>query len=481
MIADEVTGWRASLLAASAGAATMAAELSAVRLAAPFLGGSLPVWGSVIALTLASLAAGAALGGRWSRRPLPGRRAAWLCLAAGVWLAWLPVPGRWWLACLVAPSSVGWARLASGAGLLLLGAAPLLAAGACPPLLIRAATQVADDAGAAAGRLAAWGTAGSLVGTLGPALIVLPLLGTRLTFGLAGGVLAFGALVAGRRPGLALLALVALLAVGGWPADADGRPGERTLFRVESPYASLRVVEDDRGTRRIRTGGGWTEQAIRLRSGEPSHGSWPLLARTPALAGLTRSSRGRALVIGAGGGTLLVMLRRRFPGLALVGVELDPMMTSAGRRFLGADEAGARWVTADGRRALSRLSGRFEAIVVDAFDGPYVPFQLLTREAFAAARERLAPGGVLALNLLRWRTDRRLEAAVWASARASFTHAAAADAANPINSVLYLSDRPLSGVGLRPPAPGGAALTDDRAPVEWLVHGLGWAMLRDGR
>ena len=37
--------------------------------------------------------------------------------------------------------------------------------------------------------------------------------------------------------------------------------------------------------------------------------------------------------------------------------------------------------------------------MVDAYHQPYVPFYLATREFFRLARERLEPGGILALNV----------------------------------------------------------------------------------
>ena len=54
---------------------------------------------------------------------------------------------------------------------------------------------------------------------------------------------------------------------------------------------------------------------------------------------------------------------------------------------------------ADARPFLRRTDERYDLIVVDAYHQPYVPFYLATREFFRLARERLAPGGILALNV----------------------------------------------------------------------------------
>ena len=38
-------------------------------------------------------------------------------------------------------------------------------------------------------------------------------------------------------------------------------------------------------------------------------------------------------------------------------------------------------------------------IVVDAYRQPYIPFYLATREFFDLVRDRLAPGGVVVVNV----------------------------------------------------------------------------------
>src|SRR5581483_4059926 len=98
-------------------------------------------------------------------------------------------------------------------------------------------------------------------------------------------------------------------------------------------------------------------------------GSWPLLAAAPLLAGETRDDESRVALVGLAGGTVARELLLALPR-ARVAVE-------------------AR----DGRIALAEATSSFDAVVVDAYRGAYVPPHLVTREFFALARSRLAPGG----------------------------------------------------------------------------------------
>ena len=59
-------------------------------------------------------------------------------------------------------------------------------------------------------------------------------------------------------------------------------------------------------------------------------------------------------------------------------------------------------------------------IIVDAYRQPYIPFYLATREFFRLARERLVPGGVLALNVAQVPGDDRLSEAIGSTLLAEF-------------------------------------------------------------
>ena len=51
-------------------------------------------------------------------------------------------------------------------------------------------------------------------------------------------------------------------------------------------------------------------------------------------------------------------------------------------------------IAEDARPFLRRTDERYDAIFVDAYRQPYIPFYLTTREFFELARDRLSPGGV---------------------------------------------------------------------------------------
>lgn len=474
-----------SAVVAVAGAASLAAEIAAARLLAPYFGGSTVVWANLIGLVLASLAVGYWLGGKLAdRRPQP-RVLGQLVLAASVLLALVPFAARPFLDLAVR----GLDRYSAGAvtgsffAVLVLFAPPVLLLGTVSPFAIRLAVRDVATAGTVAGRLYALSTAGSLVGTFGAALVAIPAVGTQRTLlGTATLLAASGTLVLGRRWAVAAVAVGGLLAVP--PGAVRAEPG--LLYEDESLYQYVRVLQSG------------DERILQLNEGVVSHsvwradtvltgGEWDMFLAVPPLLG--RPVRSVA-ALGNAGGTTARAFGVYYPQARIDGVEIDPAVTRAARRWLGlGDNPRLHVVTADARPFLRRTSTRYDLILIDAYRPPYVPFYLATEEFFRLVRDRLAPGGIVALNVATVPGDDRLARGIEATLRTSFPQVLGWQALRFNRLVLGLR-QPLASGELRSrlaDAPGavrplarllardaregarGRAWTDDRSPVEWVT------------
>jgi len=106
-------------------------------------------------------------------------------------------------------------------------------------------------------------------------------------------------------------------------------------------------------------------------------------------------------VIGLGVGTLASYGE---PGQYFTFFEIDPAMVKIARdpglfTFLSDSAAHVDVVVADGRLGLAADVGSYNLLVVDAFSSDAIPVHLLTQEALATYAERLAPGGIIAVNI----------------------------------------------------------------------------------
>ena len=473
------------------GTASLGAEIAAARLMAPWFGASTIVWANTIATVLVALSVGYALGGRLADRDPTPRGLARLVLAAAVLLAIVPfISGPFLRASVEALDSVSaGAFVGSLLAVSVLIAAPVLLLGMVSPYAIRLAVDSVEGAGRTAGRLYAISTIGSLVGVFAAALVLVPFVGSKRTFIVFSLALALVAVVQLRRsPALVLVpaAIAALLLV---PGGALKTTGDGTvLWEKETEYQYARVIESPNGTRTLELNEGQAIHSLRRPGTVLTGNYWDEFLVLP-LAALQRPPRSMA-ILGNAGGTMATAYGRFFPGTEIDAVEIDGEITEAGRRYFGMKAPKLTTHTADARPFLRQSDKRYDAIFVDAYRQPYIPFYLSTREFFELVEDRLTPGGVVIVNVGHPENSDDLEQVLSSTMRSTFTNVVR-DPAQATNSMVIASDAPVSAERLlgaaaglpdelrtiaaatasqlRPGLTGGRVYTDDVAPVEWLI------------
>jgi spermidine synthase len=481
---------RLHLVVFCVGVSTLGAEIAAARLLAPFFGASTIVWANTIGTVLVALSIGYWLGGSiGDRRPRFEDLCRWVLLGACL-VAAVPLVAQPFLSVSVRAFDeidVG-AALGSLVGVLVLVAVPLLVLGATSPWAIRLRVASVEEAGRTAGGLYALSTAGSLLGTFLSALVLIPLLGTQRTFIALALLIAVSAASAlPRRYALVPAAIAAALAIP--PGVTKGEGEGRVVEERETEYQYARVLELPDGERRLELNEGQGFHSVYRPDSVLTDNVWDGYLALP-FAVLGRAPRSVA-ILGNGAGTTVRAYGRYFPRTEIDGVEIDPELTELGRRWFGLrDRAGLRLVHADARPFLRRTDRRYEAVFVDAYRQPYIPFYLTTREFFALVRDRLVPGGAVIVNAAHPEGSRDLERVLAAGLRSAFPHAAA-HRITEVSTLLLAGDRrphparlraaaagvhpdlrPLfhrSAAELAPVDVGDRPFTDDRAPVEWLI------------
>jgi spermidine synthase len=108
------------------------------------------------------------------------------------------------------------------------------------------------------------------------------------------------------------------------------------------------------------------------------------------------------LIVGLGGGTMSNILQELYPTSKIINVEIDPAVVKVARQYFGfLENQAVSSVIQDGRifikRALIRKQ-QYDWIILDAFNGDYIPEHLLTQEFLQEAKDLLSPEGVLSAN-----------------------------------------------------------------------------------
>ena len=501
------------LLAFTAGFVSLGVELSASRLLDPWFGNSILVWASLIALILLYLSVGYWLGGRVADRRPEARVLLTLTGVAALLVGLTPVIARPILQRTAGMFQIFDAAILLGsfAAVLLLFAAPVILLGMVSPFVIRLLVGGSQDAGRVSGNVYALSTVGSILGVFVPVLLLIPNIGTRRTFIVLGllllGLSALGLVRIARKRALllglgwALLLVLLLLPAGGIHTEAD------TVYERESLYNYIRVARNG------------SEMLLKLNEGAGVHsvyrpdmqladGIWDAFLIAPyfALAPTRPEDVRSLLIIGLAGGTVAKLATSAYGPILIDGVELDPAIIETGQRYFAMTEPNLHPIAQDGRYFLNHGAGQYDLIVIDAYRPPYIPFHLTTVEFFREVATHLSDSGVVAINVGRTADDYALVDALAATMGQVFPSVFVLDepdAGDGLgNSLVIASKRPSTLDDFRAntaalPEPilaevarryapharvaptDGPILTDDKAPIEQIVHGVVMRYLAD--
>ena len=398
----------------------LALEIVASRVIAPYFGNSVYVWGSLIGVFLAALSVGYFLGGRISTQwPSPGPFLALVFLAGA---ATYPIPhfaGP--VLAKIAAHDFG-PRVNPLLGSTALFFIPSALMATISPYAVRLRARSVEGVGNVAGMLYALSTLGSIAGTLLAAFVLISLFGVRSIIQILGGTemtLAVLGLLWARRPAAAAGTAVAMAAVlllaGAVPKNAP-----EVVYARDTVYHRI-TVSDEGDIRYLRLDNYWQSARDRV---DPQRTvfSYTDYLHIPIL--FDPGFR-RVLFVGMGGGTTPARFHHDYPQAMIEVAEIDPAVVATARRlFAVPDDRRLQVHVMDARFWLRRAPERYDIIILDAYLIDTIPFHLATREFYQECAAHLAPGGVVASNIIGAvrGPDSRLFRAMYVTFRSVFPH-----------------------------------------------------------
>lgn len=491
------------------GLTTLAAELAASRLVGNYFGSSNLVWASIIGLILIYLTAGYTIGGRWADRS-PHLHTFFKLLAwGGLLVGLIPLAARPILR--FASQAFDQFRLGvlfgSFLSILVLFSAPVILLGCATPFAMRIAGHEAPDLGKVAGRLNALSTLGAFIGTFLPSLILIPLVGTYLTFVLVGGLLLCIALfclakTTGFNRALRLLWMPILLASSAWLGlRGSDKIAEGLLYESESQYNYIQVQELQ-GFRLLRLNEGQGVHSIYYPQPTDYHGPWEQVLVAPFFnpAPYAPENVQRIAILGLAAGTTARQANRVYPDAVIDGYEIDGKIIEVANAYFWLDQVQVNIFIEDARSGLTRSPHTYQVISLDAFKPPYIPWHLTTLEFFHEVNNHLTEDGVFVINVARIFDDRRLVNALATTLQQVFPSIYIYDLPDTFNTILFATKQPTRqenllqnyniletqnfSIDLLLPNMRtaifytsqdydvGIVLTNDKAPVEWLTNAM---------
>ena len=481
------------------GMTSLALEMCAERLMEPYFGTSLIVWASLIGLILVYLTVGYFVGGRLADR-YPSEQVLCVVTAAAA-LATSLIP-------LVSQQILQWSVtgleqvsvsifLSSLVGTILLFAVPVTLLGIVSPFAIRLLTKDVAQSGRSSGSLYAISTFGSIIGAFLPVLWLIPTFGVRRTL-LIFGVLLFAASLWGLRPlwrPSFLLVVIAVLLPLGPLKDIPN-----LIYDKESYYNYIQVTQSSDGTRELILNEGQAIHSIYYANPDTVLTGWYwdyFLAAPYFNPGFTPNKLHRVGIIGLAGGTIARQFTKVYGPVPIDGVEIDPTIVDVAHKYFAMNEPNLHVHVEDGRTYLATTHEQYDVVAIDAFQQPYIPFQLTTREFFTSIRSHLSSQGVVAINTGHTTHDFRLVQAFVNTMSQVFPSVYVFDVPGTFNAEIMGTmsrtsiDTFRSSLSSIPPTTvmgqvanevvpvvtqghpdGGLVFTDDRAPIEQITDQL---------
>ncbi|WP_246356693.1 spermidine synthase [Pyxidicoccus fallax] len=176
----------------------------------------------------------------------------------------------------------------------------------------------------------------------------------------------------------------------------------RKVLHVQPSAGGLLIVsEDEEGRRFLQFGWLGASQSV-VWPGFPLRLESDYTRAMVAALAFVEEPR-RILVVGVGGGALPMFLRAVVPDAHIDAVDLHPEVIDVARRYFDFHEDAALHAhVADARHFMATPGPSYDVILLDAYGARGIPPSLATREFLLSTRARLAPGGVVAGNVLRF-------------------------------------------------------------------------------
>jgi spermidine synthase len=427
---------KANIVVFIASFCTLVIELVAGRIMAPYVGVSLYTWTSIIGVVLAGISIGAYLGGRIADRYPRSSTLGWLLFLSGL--------GAFSISPLT--NLLGGAQFHTSlmTRILLVTTIiffiPSCLLGMISPVVVKLTLNNLEKTGNVVGKIYAFSTLGSILGTFATGFYLISWMGTRSILLTMGIILILSALIFGgflrSKKALALfflfLFLSFLLPIVGLHVYAITNPEEfsfpnspmesvkaycsyafkfpleeETYFFKESDYYTIKLKKSIRGNNGNPLESLVLDHLVHSYTDlkDPLYIEYEYIRIYEEM--VRWEARGRqsfkALFLGGGGYTLPRFIEAKYPEAEIQVVEIDPEITRVVKKYLGVSEnSRIRSFNEDGRWFVMNCKekGSYDFIFGDAFNDLSIPYHLTTKEFAMQLKSLLKSDGMLMANVI---------------------------------------------------------------------------------
>lgn len=399
---------KANIVVFIASFCTLVIELVAGRIMAPYVGVSLYTWTSIIGVVLAGISIGAYLGGILADRYPRQATLGWLLFLSGL--------GSFSIAPLT--NLVGAAQFQSTLMLRIMILTtviffvPSTILGMISPVVVKLTLNNLDRTGNVVGKIYAFSTLGSIIGTFATGFFLISWMGTRNILLTMGIILIVSAFVFGgffmRRKSLVIFILIFAPLTWALYDVAFKAPLDASIYYYkESDYYTIKLKKYDVNK------DGRVLHAMILDNlvhslndiEDPRYLDYPYIRIYEEVVRWQAGKRPdlKVLFIGGGAYTFPRYMEAEYPRAEIDVVEIDPEITRVTYEYMGLSRnTRIRSFNEDGRWFVMNCkeNGKYDFIFGDAFNDLSIPYHLTTKEFAEQLKSIMKPDGILVANLI---------------------------------------------------------------------------------
>jgi len=282
---------------------------------------------------------------------------------------------------------------------------PILFIAMSSPWLIKIVSKDLDleSVGIISGRIYGINTMGGLLGTFIPSILLVPLIGSKLTIYFTSIILflvsILGLLYLKKRKLSTILVILFLLSSTLY--FIPSKSYKNVIEKKESLYNMIWIEKKGKNVIDLKVNERKAVQSrLYLNSKSLVYDVWHLYMSAPFFN--KEKSDTKVLFLGLGGGSTAYYYKKYYPNYKLTGVEIDGEIVKLGKKYFKLNETNTEIHIKDARVFLSQTEKKYDVIIVDTFKFPYIPEHLSTLEFVQLISKRLNKGGVVLFNIGRF-------------------------------------------------------------------------------
>lgn len=381
------------------GALGMIIELVAARILSPYLGNSNLIWTCIIGMMLAFMSLGYYFGGKIADKNPKRNIMSLFLLNAAIFISIIPLIEVYVIEPL-SKTSLSLPLVAIICSIITFGL-PSLFLATVSPYAVKLKEKTVDEIGQVSGKMSSFSTIGSIVGTFLAGFLLIPKMGVKNIILMCVIILCLMSFILYEKKNIKYIIksvviftlLIVVILIG---KELFKSVHKNIILDTDSEYSRIWInkINDEMYALQVDT-------AYESVSTENNNLNAQYLEYYDLFDYYKEYSKD-ILMIGGAAYTYPSYFLEKYSEKNIDVVEIDPKMTEIANTYFDLDIENERLniFHEDGRRFLNMSQKKYDCILIDAFKGLNVPFQLTTIEALQSVKNSLNENGIVITNLV---------------------------------------------------------------------------------